>query len=136
MKTWQKIVLIILLAAVYSALVERLLPKDRDDYLQTIYDQYNGWWFGDELPKDVILRYGPAVDVQGRSNMAITRMHYGRFITEFNPKYNQADTHLKMNMLHEQCHIATWGQEFDDHGPKFQACMLRLANQGAFNSLW
>jgi len=42
MKTWQKIVLIILLAAVYSALVERLLPKDRDDYLQTIYDQYNG----------------------------------------------------------------------------------------------
>jgi len=112
MKTWQKIVLIILLAAVYSALVERLLPKD------------------------VILRYGPAVDVQGRSNMAITRMHDGRFITEFNPKYNQADTHLKMNMLHEQCHIATWGQEFDDHGPKFQACMLRLANQGAFNSLW
>ena len=39
----------------------------------------------------------------------------------------------KMDVLHETCHIAV---KSGGHGPKWQACMHRLAREGAFDKLW
>jgi len=51
------------------------------------------------------------------------------------PDYNEQ----KMVELHEMCHVdmdELGIQEFDQHGPNFQTCMVSLAKKGAFASLW
>ena len=41
-------------------------------------------------------------------------------------------------VIHEQCHVSTdkFHPEFDQHGPNFQKCMLRMAEAGALKELW
>lgn len=43
-------------------------------------------------------------------------------------------------ILHEACHVqimqSIQGDELESHGPRFQACMLRLAEAGALKGLW
>jgi SprT-like family len=42
--------------------------------------------------------------------------------------------------IHEMCHVAVDGSakgpEFDDHGPRWQLCMTRVAEQGGFEGIW
>jgi hypothetical protein len=42
--------------------------------------------------------------------------------------------------IHEMCHVAVdsspKGPEFDDHGPRWQLCMTRVAEQGGFEGIW
>ena len=49
-----------------------------------------------------------------------------------NPVLKQAE----MTLLHEMCHVKTDAKELDSHGLKWQACMVDLADHGAFHDLW
>ena len=49
-----------------------------------------------------------------------------------NPVWRQA----RLTELHEECHVYQWETEAGGHGPKFDACMLMLAEKGAFKDLW
>jgi len=52
------------------------------------------------------------------------------------PHYNIEPMAANLTLAHEMCHIAVYGKEFDDHGPKWQGCMKHLATEGAFEGSW
>lgn len=101
---------------------------------QDWYRGYNHAYFSDELPEVVITN-----DLKDDRLMAITDQVGSSFSIRFNPKFNISMKQRNVNLLHEQCHISLVIEkqfELDDHGIKWQACMHRLANEGAFENLW
>ena len=95
------------------------------EYLEKVYTEYNAEYFGNKLPKDVVIDY----NLHDPEFVALTRKPFGPFHISFNPAYAGADRTADLTMLHEMCHIKTWG---DDHGSKWRACMIELELGGAF----
>lgn len=52
-----------------------------------------------------------------------------------NPQYNLTEVQADMTLFHETCHVATYKADFE-HGRPWQACMYKLALQGAFEKSW
>jgi hypothetical protein len=52
-----------------------------------------------------------------------------------NPKFNIAEVTADETIIHESCHVKT-ANEFEDHGPRFQHCMLEVAMSGGFKGIW
>src|SRR5579885_2553614 len=52
-----------------------------------------------------------------------------RFVIVLDPKWNTSDDEALGTMRHESCHVATWGQEPDEHGSRFQECMKRFPKE-------
>jgi hypothetical protein len=50
------------------------------------------------------------------------------------PYVNAVPATAEETLLHEMCHVATQGVDFD-HGPEFQSCMTMLFNKGALKGL-
>lgn len=106
--------------------------------LRCWYAYYNKKYFNSELPKKVDIDYGPCeglVNVIACSWTDKDRdgqiVAYVRLI----PEYNQAPNAAHMDLLHEQCHLAT-PYVGSDHGDEWQKCMRHLADVGAFDTLW
>jgi hypothetical protein len=99
--------------------------------LKAFYDTYNANYFGGKLPSNTVVEYGEA-----NGAMAITMKDGGHFRIIINKTFNPVPRAAHLTLLHEQCHIASWQQELDDHGPRFQHCMRTLALEGAFDELW
>lgn len=125
-----------LLLPIFLAVLFAVTPVVAQDHdLGQWYAGYNHKYFQDELPKDVIISRTLADD----RFMAITFYDNGRYHIELNPKYNLSTKTERINLLHESCHIRIFiehDEEFDDHGPHWQACMHRLSDQGAFEDIW
>lgn len=105
------------------------------DNLDAWYAGFNHQYFQDELPKTVVI----TKTLDDDRFMALTFYENGRYHIALNPRYNISTKVERMNILHESCHIRMFvegEEEFDDHGPKWQSCMLELAEKGAFASLW
>ena len=51
---------------------------------------------------------------------------------------NPARATARLTLLHEMCHVENRVEHryFAAHGADFQACMLRLAKNGAFTEVW
>lgn len=99
------------------------------------YLGYNHTYFQDALPNDVVLTR----DLNDDRFMAITFYDTGQYHIQINPKYNISTKQERINLLHESCHVLLFIEqdtELDDHGPHWQACMMRLADAGAFKDLW
>jgi hypothetical protein len=94
--------------------------------LETAYRYYNRKYFNNELPNppEVIVRWGniKILGYQEGDEIVINRRHRRQSI-------------WRMTLLHEMCHLATPSAR-THHGKEFQAKMLALAQQGAFNKLW
>ena len=133
MKTRTKILITILLA-ILCFLISQYAQAEEQCLLQTLYQQYNDDYFLGQLPKNANVQWADLgiihdmgeswVDETGRQQIRIDR--------KTNPVFRQA----AMTLLHEQCHIKTLGQELDQHGIKWQACMVDFANHGAMHDLW
>ncbi len=126
-------VLKILLAVLLLAYPTMISSQDR--HLDEWYTAYNHMYFQDELPKTVVITR----NLQDDRFMAITDYSDGLYHIGINPRYNLSTKTERINLLHEQCHILGFVEhddEFDQHGPKWQACMLRIAKSGGFNDLW
>src|ERR1700683_2224244 len=97
------------------------------------YAAFNHQWLADRLPRDTEVSYGkcPILGVQ-----ACSYKNKGHYVIHMVALYNMAPDQAHFNLLHEQCDLDSWDVEIDEHGPKWQACMLRLANAGAFHDLW
>jgi hypothetical protein len=111
-----------------SAHVNPLTEKE----LQGWYDGPNEKYFLNQLPAAKV-KWG---DLTAQNMMGFTiRWDEKNFLIvvdrETNPTYSTAE----FTIAHEQCHVATWS-EITSHGPKWQACMVRLAEQGAFAEIW
>jgi len=106
------------------------------DILDPWYRGYNEKYFNNSLPQNVIISH----NLHDDRFMAYTEHTAdGWYHIEFNPKYEASTKQERFTLFHEQCHLEQMisGEvEFDDHGPKWQGCMHRLANEGAFEDLW
>ena len=98
--------------------------------LKAWYDGYNEQYFLNQLPANAIVEYG---DIG--NDLGITFKDGGKFHIIISKYFNRAPNTAHETLLHEICHVHTWGKEFDAHGPKFQACIDNLYQAGAFNGL-
>lgn len=137
MKTRTKIILTIVAAVAYWAIIQAFLDSSRHassvgltvNELQVQYASNNDQFFQGKLPKVAIdfLETNP-------NYLAATRKESGGFRISFNPvlaKSARLDDYL---LLHEACHIATW--EDSAHGVEWRACMLKLDMQDAFREIF
>jgi len=110
--------------------------RSDDRHLDVWYAAYNHEYFQDSLPKTTVITRNLADD----RFMAQTFYENGYYHIAINPRYNESGKTEKLNLLHESCHLYIFvtheDDEYDDHGPKWQACMHRLADENAFEQLW
>ena len=93
------------------------------------YHEFNKKFFGNKLPKDMVVEFATS-----RTWMGITHFRRGR------PLYIQLDKKMRLcvrtcmlTLLHEMVHVE---QPETNHGKKFHARMLKLARQGAMKAWW
>lgn len=111
-------------------------PEVTIPYLKNLYAQDNERYFQNRLPSD------PSIGMTEKLFMASTMCEDGSCTLEFNPKYVAAFRVADFTMLHEMCHIKTWGQEINPatgkefiHGKIWRTCMLQLDAAGAFREI-
>jgi hypothetical protein len=100
--------------------------------LQSWYDGLNEEYFMNRLPRASVT-WG---DLTALNDMGATMHPEDGFVIIIDRKTNPTTKTAEATVAHELCHVATWGVEFDAHGPKFQSCMVNLANKGAFEGVW
>jgi hypothetical protein len=134
MKTRYKILITIAAALLYFYLVQShgapsVAAVYSEAELPAVYADLNEEYFDGQLPKDA------AVDFAERDDRyaAMTRqIASGRFHIALNKDYVAAMETTRLAILHEDCHVKTWGQELDQHGRLWLSCMLALDAEGAF----
>lgn len=108
-----------------------------DPQLRRWYLAFNRAWFNSELPDDVTLFWEPAHGCIGeceRDNYGgVFRLSESDIVVRLDPTIRFSETIAKLTLLHEMCHIKL---PRANHGPRFQAEMLRLAQLGALRKLW
>jgi SprT-like family protein len=100
--------------------------------LMKFYEDGNRQYFDNKLPHNTIVSFDTP---EHENSAATTAEHDGHFVIRIDPKINNIWQMAEMTEYHEMCHVETF-TELDEHGPKWQACMHRLANAGAFDNLW
>ena len=94
-------------------------------YLHALYQQTNKEFFGGQL-SDVEVK---AHDLSEEKAEGITYQEAeDRFVIVLDPNWNTSKGEALDTIRHEACHVATWGEETDVHGPRFQECMKRFEN--------
>lgn len=139
MRTRTKVLITIGLAVLYFWASQRFDHKSAehpmsDAVLQQFYADSNEDDFLGQLPKNTHVNFG---DLSVINDMGMTyKRDDGSFQIVIDRKSNPVLRQAEMTELHEECHIATWKEEFDAHGIKFQQCMVDKAVHGAFHDLW
>ena len=100
--------------------------------LQSWYDGLNEEYFMSRLPRASVT-WG---DLTALNDMGATMHPEDGFVIIIDRKTNPTTKTAEATVAHETCHVSTWDLEFDAHGPKFQSCMVNLANKGAFEAIW
>lgn len=108
----------------------------RSPELMQFYSSTNTNYFNGTLPQVLVL----LDDTENPANLGETNPcgEHCYVISVFSYWVPDANEQ-KMTVLHEMCHIyldEESVQELTAHGPKFKACMRKLASEGAFDSLW
>ena len=122
---WRILVSLLSLAVIcfgvrYAVGRERLRDPE---YLQTLYQQTNKEFFDGQL-RDVEVK---AHDLSEEKAEGITYQETeDKFVVVLDPHWNTSKEEALRTMRHESCHVATWGQEPEEHGPLFQECMKRF----------
>jgi len=93
------------------------------NYLHALYRGTNKDFFGSQLP-DVRVK---SHDLSDEKAKGVTyKETEDRFVIVLDPNWNTSEDEALDTMRHESCHVATWGQEPEEHGPLFQECMKRF----------
>jgi predicted SprT family Zn-dependent metalloprotease len=127
-----RLLLTVILAVLWFLIGLLISPVDTESakaqsvtqtYLEKSYARNNTQYFENKLPVAVV-----DYDLRDPEFMATTRRTYdGVFHISFNPFYVSAERYAELTMLHEMCHIKTWN---DQHGARWQDCMIQLDLQG------
>lgn len=146
LKTETKSALIVLAIVIYiTCLVGLMLHRSSnrkkdigqdDRTLRQWYISYNDTLFQNELPADVDVEWA---DLSAYRAMGMTFNDGKHYKIDIDDKYNPAETTRNETLIHEMCHIEVSyveGDEIDDHGPKWQGCMLRIAEHHGFDQIW
>jgi predicted SprT family Zn-dependent metalloprotease len=93
------------------------------EFLQYKYRELNRTFFQNSLPPAIV----EWADLSDPDNMGQTRQQSdGTFLIQVDRNSNIREQDLEDTMEHESCHVATWEQEEDPHGLKFQDCMAGI----------
>src|SRR6266481_6001469 len=103
-----------------------------NEHLYAWYAGFNESYFFNRLPKNVDIHWASLPKAMGET----VKHDDGSWTITIDRETNLTRGEVVLTIAHETCHIATWGSEFDSHGPKFQNCMVNLAAHGAFEGLW
>lgn len=102
--------------------------------LQYAYRIANRRYFGNKLPKDLLVKFATI----NRYKLGSTWMNHSNgwkpYRIHISSKLRFSSSLSLMTLLHEMVHV-----EFpkpDDHGPWFNKRMKKLAKAGAFEGLW
>src|SRR5271157_1629924 len=92
-------------------------------YLHSLYQETNAAFFDGELP-DVALK---VEDLSDKNAEGVTyKKSEETFVIALDPQWNTSEVEALDTMRHEACHIATWGDEPDEHGQRFIKGMKRF----------
>lgn len=95
-------------------------------HLHALYQQTNSAFFDGKLP-DVVLK---VEDLSDKNADGVTyKESEDTFVIVLDPNWNTSEDEALDTMRHESCHVATWGEEPDPHGPRFQECMKRFEKE-------
>lgn len=145
-----KILITIGLAILYSLFLQFMYGQTeksrsayQNDWLKTWYGSYNETYFQSELPKDVGITWANLAVVQFDGSLefrtiAETVFGDGYIRIRIDRTTNIARSTARLSILHEMCHVENHVENhgFVEHGPEWQACMMRLAKAGAFTEIW
>jgi hypothetical protein len=115
------------------------------EFLEGIYSTYNDEYFGGRLPKDTAIIYAPDPDEpedvgSTECSLDIVTMKPSACSIHIAPYANVAQTVAIESMIHEMCHIQTYGVAEHDgkgsHGKEWTACMLGVAMSGGMDGVW
>lgn len=113
---------------------EKIARVYTDEQLQAWYDGFNEEYFSNRLQKAEV----KWDDLTAKNDMGLTeRRPDGSILITLDRATNNTRKTAQWTVAHETCHVAVpAGLEFEDHGPKFQNCMVNLATHGAFADIW
>jgi hypothetical protein len=107
--------------------------------VRQLYVNNNHEYFHDSLPKDTVVEFGNndfiALDGSLHHALGNTNKKGDQFTITIDPRWAPASITKQATMLHEECHVATWKMDREDHGKHWQACIANLYTQGAFDGL-
>jgi SprT-like family len=98
--------------------------------MQATFDTYNREYWDGKLPKTVVVwtgltkRYGET-----------EKQADGSFLIRLDAVKNKEQNVAKTTLLHEMCHVKTYGQDKVDHGDRWHAELHRIMLEGAFDDL-
>jgi predicted SprT family Zn-dependent metalloprotease len=100
--------------------------KRRPEFLQNQYQELNRTLFQNSLPPATV----EWADLPGADNAGQTKQQSnGAFLIQVDRNSNIRAEDLEDAMEHQTCHVATWGQDEDPHGQKFQDCMAGIESE-------
>jgi SprT-like family len=142
----------IMLAAVALLFSSPVFPQDNTQRMtekqaKTFYYATRSAYFAGELPSNIEIKFVKNLFNDPLQKRVVAQTKCQRddkgsltsCLIELDWDYNNYETGVAMVLFHEECHIRLWHRNLkieDQHGPEFQACMLDLAQQGAFNAYW
>jgi SprT-like family len=106
---------------------------------QQFYEAANETYFNNKLPHAVVEFKVNLTDEQGHPLMGLTHESNVAAPRIFlSTRYQDNARIWEGTELHEICHVEVdaHNPEFEEHGPHFQACMLGLAENHAFDDIW
>lgn len=114
---------------------EKQYSELKDQSLQILYADLNRDYYLGQLPQNVEVKWG---DLTENHWMGITHKRPdGSFLITIDRATNPTWNTAYLTTSHETCHLANWNEPPElTHGPKFQNCMVGLANKGAFEGIW
>ena len=97
--------------------------------VQAMYHEFNKKWFGNRLPKDMVVIFKRMPGFHGVTHTYRDRPLWIELDFDLRPSRGQT----AMTLLHEMVHVEIPESK---HGPRFHKRMLKLARQGAFKPWW
>lgn len=109
------------------------------NYCQKWFDGLNAEYFNSALPPtQVIYAKGPDGDaVIGETYCVLDPDSEKPTSCQIyiNPTYNLAEPIAAETVIHEACHTRVYN-EYEEHGPRWQACMRYVADNGGMVGVW
>ena len=109
------------------------MPEQPVIDLNKQYQIDNDMWFEGKLPPAHV------VLVHMKDLMGQTSIDGDHVDVVLDSESNVTISTIRLTLFHEECHIEEWpgpNSTEDQHGPKWQGCMQRLAREGAFAKVW
>lgn len=124
--------------AVTATASEEITPDDMipSPEMSALFLHFDKKYFRGRLPAVPVFWSRHLLDQEGLMGWTIPAGR-GQFVILLNKRMldNGFENTSISTLLHEICHVAVYPKGME-HGPAFNACMLRLAKSGAFTGVW